>query len=320
MSSNKEKVILKSIKQSVEAGTPDVWDKVKTSEKYKYDFNERPLKAKVRNRFVPVMAAAALCAVVALSGMKMKLFELPRHSNEFIARGDGQNLGQEIMPSDSAEDSKGSASQLFDPFIKDADIKEASKAFGFNLFEPSWMPKGFEKVSAKLYSNDKDGKQPYMYNIEYKSGGKLFTITIMKDQYIPVDDSQAASSGAASSGAALPPDAPVQSNGNSNSTEPASPPKADKASDAPLEVPYVNGEGVSGSSAGSTEAAPGSEPVSGLITSDKIKDREVSITFADSSKKTVLSAAWIYKGGSYSICTDGVAKEDMVKIIESMIK
>lgn len=329
MSASKEKDILKSIKHSVEAETPDVWDKIQTSERNKYDFHEKPLNAKVRNRYAPVMAAVVLCVIVSLAGIKMKLFQLPRQNNNLVAQG-GQSSGREIIPPGVPEDSKSSTSTLFDPFTKDADVKEASKAFGINLVEPVWMPQGFTKVSAKLYSNDKDGKQPYMYNIEYKNGDMLFAINIMKNQPAPIpvdigDGGKTASSNAASSGAAdiptLPPDAPVQSGPVINTVEPASPPtNVGKPLDTPAQIPAQQGGNTGGGSSGSAGTAPANEPVSVPLTSIKIKNIEVSMTVVDSKQKGALSAAWIYEGGSYSIYTDGIAKEDMAKIIESMIK
>jgi hypothetical protein len=318
MAANREKDILKSIKQSVEDETPNVWEEIQTSEKYKYDFYEKPLKAKTKKRYAPAMAAAVLCAVVALAGIKMKLFELPRQNNDLVAR------------TEAPEDSKSGTSLIFEPITKDADVKEASKAFGINVVEPSWMPQGFKKVSAKLYSNDKAGKQPYMYNIEYKNGNTLFAVTVMKNQPAPMpidkgDASKAASSNAASSGAAdmpkLPPDAAVQSAQSNNTIEPSPPStNAGKASDTPASMPAKQGGITGGGSAGSAGSAPGSEPVSAQFTNIKIKNIEVSMTVVDSKENGALSAVWLYEGGSYSIYTDGVSKEDMVKIIESMIK
>lgn len=330
MSASKEKDILKSIKHSVEAETPDVWDKIQTSEKNKYDFYEKPLNAKVRNRYALAMTAAVLCTVVGLAGIKMKLFQLPRQNNELVAQSSGVNSGREIIPPGIPEDSKSGTSTLFDPFTKDADVKEASKAFAINVVEPAWMPQGFTKVSAKLYSNDKDGKQPYMYNVEYKNGNTLFAITIMKNQPVPMpvdkgDGSGATSSNAAASGPAnlpaLPPDAPVQSAPGYNKTEVASPPtNVGKPLNTPAQIPAQQGGNTGGGSSGSAGTAPASEPISVQLTSIKIKNIEVSMTVVDSKEKGALSAAWIYEGGSYSIYTDGIAKQDMIKIIESMIK
>jgi hypothetical protein len=334
MSAKKEKDILNNIKKAVEAETPDVWDKIQAAEKYKYNFNEKPLKTKARNRYMPVMIAAALCGVIALAGTRMKSFEFIAQGNESVAIGSEQDSVREILPARAPEDSKGSSSTLFDPFTKDADVKEASKAFGINVVEPNWMPQGFTKTSAKLYSNDKGGKQPYMYNIEYKKGNKPFAITIMKymaeeeklkAEPAPMPELAGGAGNATSSGAAsgaadigsLPPDAPVQSKPGYDVIEPVLP---NNASDLPAKASDGKGVNAGGVSSGSTGSAPGSEPVSVQLTSIKIRNIEVSMTVVDSKEEGALSAAWIYEGGSYSIYTDGITKEDMIKIVESMIK
>jgi hypothetical protein len=43
------------------------------------------------------------------------------------------------------------------------------------------------------------------------------------------------------------------------------------------------------------------------------------MTVTSSSEHGAVSASWVYKGGSYNIYTDGISKNDMIKIIESMI-
>jgi hypothetical protein len=342
-----EKEILKSIKQSVEVETPDVWEKIKSSEKYKYDFHKKALNSKVRRAYLPV-AAAVLCVMVAAAGFKMNIFNLQGKSNEFIAIAPGiaeDSSGREIAPV---------APDIFRPFTKDADVNEAAKAFNIDIAVPTWMPEGFTKNSSKLFSSNEDGSKPYMYNIEYSgSGKKMLTVSItkymtedekLKAQAAPMPMPMPEEKGAAVDLPTLPPDAPTQSSPAYNPTGqaappntavdlPSLPPNAPAQStpgynpSAPAAPPVgkptpqdgVIGGGTNGNT-GSGVTTPSSEPISVEVTRVKIKGIDVNLTIMSSNESGTVAAYWVYNGGNYNIYTDGISKSDMIKIIESMIK
>jgi hypothetical protein len=319
MSRINEKDILNSIKQSVEDETPDVWEKIQNAEKYKYDFDKKPSNSKRRRVYMPV-AAALLCVMVAAAGFKMNIFNLQGKSNEFIAIAPGvaeDSVGREIAPV---------APDIFRPFAKDADVNEAAKALNIDIAVPTWMPEGFTKISSKLFSSTEDGNKPYMYNIEYSGPGKkLLTLSITKNiteeeklkaqpTPMPVPEEKGSSSNGTIDLPATPPDAPVQTTPSSNSTGPAAPPVG-----KPIPKDGVTGGGTSGNT-GSGVTTPSSEPVSVEITRVKVKEVDVNLTVMSSNENGAVSAFWVYNGGSYNIYTDGISKNDMNKIIESMIK
>ena len=193
------------------------------------------------------------------------------------------------------------------------------------------MPEGFTKASSKLFSSTEDGSQPYMYNIEYNSPAKkLLTVSItkymteeekLKAQPAPMPEPvDKAAPDAVIDLPALPPDAPSQSVPGYNPSQPTAPPTAvDKPLSTPVGKPTPQDRGIGSGSSGSTGTAGSDKPVSVDFTSVKVKKIDVSITVITSSEYKAVSAFWVYNGGSYNIYTDGISKDDMIKIIESMI-
>lgn len=330
-----EKDILENIKQSVETEAPDVWKKIQDAEKCKYDYNTIPSNSNKRRLYVPV-AAALIFAIIGFAGMKMNFFAPRNQGGESLALGSGKNYNQGTIAPGLPQTAEDSAGRMGVPYIaiqytKDADVIEASKALKFDVAVPSWMPTGFTKVSSKLYFSDKEESQPYMYNIEYKNDRKkLLTVSVTK--YITEEEKLRSQPNSVpqpeDKGASIlptaPPDAKPQSIPGYNPSSPASPPTAtDTPSysvDGKTTPEGPNMGGGSGSSTGNAGTAAGGKPVSVDFSSVKIKSVDVSLTVTSSGEYGSVSAFWIYNGGSYNIYSDGISKDELIKIVETMIK
>ncbi len=287
------------------------------------------------------VTAAALCAMITFAGLNMKIFDRQATKVLVVEEG-GKDHSLGIITPGIAEDSierdiNAVAPDIFKPFTKDADVNEASKALKIDIVIPAWMPEGFTKAASKLFSSVEDGSQPYMYNIEYSGPGKkMLTVSITKNmteeeklkaQPAPMPnnaDKGAANNTAQNNAAApdiaidlpaIPPDAPTQSAPGANPSQSAEPPTT-------VEKPTPQDGNIGSSSAGNvgTGTAPSGKPVSVEFNNVKIKNVDVTLTVISSSENGAVSAFLVYNGGSYNIYTDGISKNDMFKIIESMIK
>ncbi|MDP4088858.1 MAG: hypothetical protein Q8930_06245 [Bacillota bacterium] len=145
-----------------------------------------------------------------------------------------------------------------------------------------------------------------------------------------------------------PPDATPQSVPGYSPSQPAiAPNAAEKPSDTPLrtDTPQASGNSSSAVSSNTTVSSGGSA-ISGStavsfggstgssgagisdpgatasvqFTSVKVKGTDVSLTFTSGSENSTVSANWAYNGGNYYFYSDSIPKDDMIKIIESMIK
>jgi hypothetical protein len=330
MPDNNEKYILEGIKQSIENETPDVWENIKRAEKCKYEPDKKSYNPGIRN-FRWIGAAAAACVIIVSVGLGTKLINPSGYIN--LTTGNGSGTGQTAMIApgtpeiSTGRDSAAGSPEIYKPFIKDMDLNEASKALNLNIAAPTWLPDGFSKVSSKLYCMNEDGSKPYMYIVEYRSPSqKVLALSVSK--YMTEEEkikSQPGSipelaaknlpaenvPGTAADISPVPPDYIVKTDPGYNPSAPASPPSKNEkpsntqnASDTPA---------VRGGESGSTGAA-----VSVEVKRVKIKDIDVDMTITGESK--VPSAYWVYNGGSYNMSSDGIPKDDMTKIIESMIK
>jgi hypothetical protein len=339
-----EKDILKSIKQSVENETPDVWEKVRDTEECKQDFERKPLYSIKRRRYLPAAAAMAF-AVIVFVGFKTEILSLGGKAGDSYALGERETTQGPRVPGgiENASDSigKSGAPDIAVQITKEADLKEASKASKFDITEPSWVPEGFKKVSSKLYSFNKDFSQPYMYNMEYMNGGKkMLTLSVTKymteeeklksqpqPMPMPVEGGVKNNTGG---GSTIPPDGAVDLPASSpdkpnsipgySSSSPTPPTDLDKPSSTVEVKPTPRDGGGATGSAGSTSAANPGKPVSVDFTTVKVRGVDVSLTVVSSSEFGSVSAFFVYNGGSYNIFTDAVSKNDMIKIIESMVK
>jgi hypothetical protein len=342
-----EKDILKNIKQSVENETPDVWEKIRDADECKHDFEGRPIYSSKRRGYMPAVAAVAF-AMILFAGFNSEILNLGGKSGDSYDLGGGQTIQGPRVPTgiENASDSisKAGAPNIAVQITKEADLKEASRALKFDITEPSWVPEGFKKISSKLYSFNKDFSQPYMYNMEYMNGAKkILTLNVtkhmteeekLKSQPEPMPMPMPAEGGVKNNTGrgntsspdgtvdlpATSPDKPnsIPGYNPSSPTPPQAP--ADKPSATVEAKPTPRDGGGSTSSSGSTSSANPGKPVSVDSTTVKVKGVDVSLTVVSSSEFGSVSAFFVYNGGNYNIFTDSVSKNDMIKIIESMVK
>lgn len=316
-----EKDILKEIKRSIENETPDVWEKIKSTEKSRYGIDKKPIVSKKRKFYLA--ASVTACVMVATIVFTIKNINNPGRENLWSSSGRTIGTTAEIG---RASDAVASSPDIARLFTKDADKDEASKALNIDIVVPTWLPNGFKQVSSKLYSMNEDYSKPYMYNIEYSGQSiKMFTLSITK--YMTEEEKIKSQSGAESGpgskdipvqstqeNTVIPPDYLPQSQSGNGSAESVPPVSKDKiSSNVPnaTDLPLYTGTG--GSSAGSAGTAVSIEMIN-----SKIENVDVCMTVEEGSK--VLSAYWVYKGGSYNISTDGISKDDMTRVIQSMLK
>lgn len=341
-----EKNILDIIKKSVEEETPDVWEKVKTSESCKYELQERPLKMKKQNMY-RAGAAVAACLLIAVIGFSTKIINFSGSNAENSgAKGSQANdmiaVAPGIQPAVPGRNSGSSAPEMMRLYTKDADLSEASKALNFEIAAPSWLPEGFTKVSAQLVSNNEDNSMPYMYVMKW-SGQSKEELTVNITKYMSGEEKLKLQPS--------PMPAPGIQEGNGEKGNDAVPPTAGSKAvpplppeDKPQSVPGYNpsegassppvtvvpispGDGKDGandstavsSGTASTSSAWAVVSVSAANTTVNGTDVQMYIT-SSGSYKTAVSAYWVYNGGSYSISASGISQDDMEKIIESMIK
>ena len=341
MSNSSEKNLLKNIKQSIEKESPNIWSHIHSAQTCKYILDQKPSTSNMQRIYMPA-AAVVLCVFVTFGALKIKLFNHPGNTFEYTIDSKGEGLGTTAAPgvpeSTIGRDTNKGTPEIYRLYTKDADVDEASKALKFNIVAPTWVPEGFTKTSAQLYANSENGSNPYMYHLEYStSAKKILIITITKAMTdeekskmqpeimpIPIDKGEATknqekpSSDMNSTTAvqALPPDYQASSVPPYNPSEPAAP----TTSAAEPTLPPQTGKDTPGSSKSSGGSIGSSGNSSSIeFAKIKIKTIDVSMSIMASSSNEVISASWVYNGGNYNISTDGISKEAMTKIIESMI-
>ena len=355
MSKIKEKDILKNIKEAVESETPEVWDKIKSSDKCKYDLEFQSPKPKYSPvRKYSLVAACFLFVFVALG---TRILQLPKDlaapQYDSGGRTVGFQEGGTRFPAMVSEDAKGGTPDIYRPFSKEVNAEEAAKAMNLQILTPTWLPQGFTQVNSILFSYDEKGSQPYMYSREYRNAaGKIITIDVTKNikgdgkalpapMPMPVDPGNGAvktdgrepaikpevlpgkvDAGIAPDHKAVPPDykeippTPPVVNGQ---TTPGYNPSAvvDKPSNA-VDLPTAPREMTPPQSSGGNSGS--NAVVSVQFVRTEINGVIVDMTVTSSKEPEVLNAHWVGTESFYNISTSGISKNDMIKILTSIIK
>jgi hypothetical protein len=352
MSKINEDNILNKIKESIDSETPDVWEKIKSADKCK--FNPEGQASKPKYTMIRRYSLAAACLLFIIVALNTKNFQYERNAAtpEYNEVGRTTDLANDGLrpPSMPAEDAIGNP-DIYKPIYRDAGIDEARKALGIDILLPTWLPEGFTQASSKLFSYDEKGSEPYMYSIEYRdNAGNILTLGITKfiskpqetrpapmpydpgTREIAPDEREKLQRGPA----LLPPEELEMTPPDYKEVQPSEPrdrgqssPAFDPSKDI-TDLPYRDEPSLTPSTpkedtfpkdgGGSSGNSGRDGSVSVEFVNIEIHGTTIGMTIRGSNDAAVLAAFWTHNEVSYNISTSGISQEDMIKILKSMDK